>query len=134
MLNFVFHLVYLCIPLDISVIFLGYLCILICIFHVSIDFTGELSFLVNLCITLYYFVYLCITGQVSLGGTADSFYEYLIKSYAMTSRNDTEAAHLFFDAIEVRIATVSTREPGCFYSDVNMCDIRIHTYIILLLL
>jgi mannosyl-oligosaccharide alpha-1,2-mannosidase len=38
--------------------------------------------------------------EVSLGGTADSFYEYLIKSYVMTSRNDTEGAELFFNSIK----------------------------------
>ena len=48
---------------------------------------------------------------MSLGGTADSFYEYLIKSYVMTSRNDTEGAELFFNSIKVRSDVGST----CMY-------------------
>ena len=42
-----------------------------------------------------------MTGTVSLGALGDSFYEYLIKSWLITSKHDIEARDMFYDAIDV---------------------------------
>ena len=68
----------------------------------SLMFHSSLYNFVFHCIILYFLYSSCITDEVSLGGTADSFYEYLIKSYVMTGEKDQEAADLFFDSIKVR--------------------------------
>ena len=39
------------------------------------------------------------TGHISLGALGDSFYEYLLKSWLMTSKVDTEARDMNYDAI-----------------------------------
>ena len=39
--------------------------------------------------------------HISLGALGDSFYEYLIKSWVGTSKNDTEGLNMFNDAVTV---------------------------------
>ena len=41
------------------------------------------------------------TGHISLGALGGSFYEYLLKSWLMTSKADTEARDMYYDAITV---------------------------------
>jgi mannosyl-oligosaccharide alpha-1,2-mannosidase len=38
--------------------------------------------------------------HVSVGGLGDSFYEYLIKTYVYTNKDDTEALDMYTDALE----------------------------------
>lgn len=40
--------------------------------------------------------------HVSVGGLGDSFYEYLIKSWLMSAKTDTEAKTMYYEALEVR--------------------------------
>lgn len=40
--------------------------------------------------------------HVSIGGLGDSFYEYLIKSWLMSDKKDSEAKKMYDDALEVR--------------------------------
>jgi mannosyl-oligosaccharide alpha-1,2-mannosidase len=42
------------------------------------------------------------TDHVSVGGLGDSFYEYLIKSWLMSAKTDTEAKNMYYEALEVR--------------------------------
>lgn len=42
------------------------------------------------------------TDHVSIGGFGDSFYEYLIKSWLMSDKKDSEAKKMYDDALEVR--------------------------------
>ena len=39
--------------------------------------------------------------HISIGALGDSFYEYLLKSWLMTSKGDTEARDMYYDAINV---------------------------------
>ncbi len=39
--------------------------------------------------------------HVSVGALGDSFYEYLLKSWLMTSKNDVEARDMYYAAVEV---------------------------------
>ena len=39
--------------------------------------------------------------HISLGALGDSFYEYLLKAWLITSKNDIEARDMFYNAIEV---------------------------------
>lgn len=41
------------------------------------------------------------TDHVSIGGLGDSFYEYLIKSWLMSDKRDSEAKKMYDDALEV---------------------------------
>ena len=41
----------------------------------------------------------CTLEHVSLGALGDSFYEYLLKSWLMTSKHDVEARDMFYEAI-----------------------------------
>lgn len=40
------------------------------------------------------------TKHISLGALGDSFYEYLLKSWLMTSKDDVEAKDMYYEAIE----------------------------------
>lgn len=42
------------------------------------------------------------TDHVSIGGLGDSFYEYLIKSWLMSDKRDSEAKKMYDDALDVR--------------------------------
>ncbi|KAF2982660.1 hypothetical protein EK904_008612, partial [Melospiza melodia maxima] len=44
----------------------------------------------------------CSFDHVSIGGLGDSFYEYLIKSWLMSDKKDSEAKKMYDDALEVR--------------------------------
>lgn len=44
----------------------------------------------------------CIVDHVSIGGLGDSFYEYLIKSFLMSDKTDTDAKKMYYDAMEVQ--------------------------------
>ncbi len=39
---------------------------------------------------------------MSVGALGDSFYEYLLKSWLMTSKKDVEARDMYYEAVEVR--------------------------------
>ena len=41
------------------------------------------------------------TGHISLGGLGDSFYEYLLKSWLLSSKEDTDARDMYYEAITV---------------------------------
>ena len=66
---------------------------------------------------------MCSTETISLGALGDSFYEYLIKSWLITSKNDIEARDMFYDAIDVsKILCVCVCLYLCF---VCMCIIYV---------
>ena len=46
----------------------------------------------------------CSLEHVSLGALGDSFYEYLLKSWLMTSKNDVDARDMYYEAVEVNIS------------------------------
>ena len=48
---------------------------------------------------------LSLLGYVSLGALGDSFYEYLIKAFLVTSKEDTQAQEMFYDALKVWLLT-----------------------------
>lgn len=58
--------------------------------------------------------------HVSIGGLGDSFYEYLIKSWLMSDKKDSEAKKMYDDALEVRSGLVrcvfggGRRSSDCF--------------------
>ena len=52
-------------------------------------------------------------GHVSIGALGDSFYEYLLKSWLVTSKKDTEAHDMYMDAMKVRIMGVAGGPGGC---------------------
>ena len=41
-----------------------------------------------------------------MGALGDSFYEYLLKSWLVTSKDDTEARDMYYEAMEVRSHSV----------------------------
>ena len=41
----------------------------------------------------------CHAGHVSLGALGDSFYEYLLKSWLMTSKHDVEARDMYYESL-----------------------------------
>ena len=43
---------------------------------------------------------------MTIGAPADSFYEYLIKSWVMTRRRDVQAADMYFKVMEAFEATL----------------------------
>ena len=52
-----------------------------------------------------------------MGALGDSFYEYLLKSWLMTSKDDTDARDMYYEAI-----TVSERMQGCEIWDGQLFD------------
>ena len=42
-------------------------------------------------------------GHVSIGALGDSFYEYLLKSWLVTSKKDTEAHDMYMKAMQVTL-------------------------------
>lgn len=44
---------------------------------------------------------------MSVGGLGDSFYEYLIKAWIMSDKQDEEARKLYYDALKVKTADPS---------------------------
>ena len=40
--------------------------------------------------------------HVSIGALGDSFYEYLLKAYFQSGKEDEQAKELYFEAIDVR--------------------------------
>ena len=38
-------------------------------------------------------------GHISLGALGDSFYEYLLKSWLMTSKHDVEARDMYYESL-----------------------------------
>ncbi len=42
-------------------------------------------------------------GHISLGALGDSFYEYLIKSWLVTSKKDTDGLDMFTSAVAVSL-------------------------------
>ena len=54
------------------------------------------------CVCLLFSVRFFLLIEVSsLGALGDSFYEYLLKSWLITSKEDTEARDMYYDAIDV---------------------------------
>ena len=53
------------------------------------------------------------TGHISMGALGDSFYEYLLKSWLMTSKADTEARDMYYDAINVSSSDKNTSSSFC---------------------
>ena len=45
-----------------------------------------------------------------MGALGDSFYEYLLKSWLMTSKTDTEGRDMYYDAVNV-----SSSDEKCFF-------------------
>ena len=53
---------------------------------------------------------------MTIGAPADSFYEYLIKSWVMTSKRDVQAADMYFKVMEAFEATLlQTTSDGLQY-------------------
>ena len=48
-------------------------------------------------------LFLHLAGHISIGALGDSFYEYLLKSWLMTSKKDTVARDMYFEAMKVSI-------------------------------
>ncbi|XP_053310695.1 mannosyl-oligosaccharide 1,2-alpha-mannosidase IC [Spea bombifrons] len=53
-----------------------------------------------------------VQHHVSLGGLGDSFYEYLIKSWLMSAKQDDEAKSMYYEAVEAIEAHLIRRSPG----------------------
>ncbi|KAM4796953.1 LOW QUALITY PROTEIN: mannosyl-oligosaccharide 1,2-alpha-mannosidase IC [Rhinophrynus dorsalis] len=53
-----------------------------------------------------------VQHHVSLGGLGDSFYEYLIKSWLMSERQDKEAKGMYYDALEAIEVHLIRRSAG----------------------
>ncbi|XP_060061553.1 mannosyl-oligosaccharide 1,2-alpha-mannosidase IC isoform X2 [Erinaceus europaeus] len=50
--------------------------------------------------------------HVSIGGLGDSFYEYLIKSWLMSAKTDTEAKDMYYEALEAIETHLLNVSPG----------------------
>uniref|UniRef100_A0A671E183 alpha-1,2-Mannosidase n=1 Tax=Rhinolophus ferrumequinum TaxID=59479 RepID=A0A671E183_RHIFE len=50
--------------------------------------------------------------HVSVGGLGDSFYEYLIKSWLMSAKTDTEAKDMYYEALEAIESHLLNVSPG----------------------
>lgn len=55
------------------------------------------------------------TDHVSIGGLGDSFYEYLIKSWLMSDKKDSEAKKMYDDALEVRSLVLLSGFEGTWF-------------------
>ena len=54
--------------------------------------------------------------HISLGALGDSFYEYLLKSWLMTSKQDTEARDMYYESLSAIIKSlVKTTSKGLVY-------------------
>ncbi|XP_073428373.1 mannosyl-oligosaccharide 1,2-alpha-mannosidase IA-like isoform X2 [Dendrobates tinctorius] len=53
-----------------------------------------------------------VQHHVSLGGLGDSFYEYLIKSWLMSAKQDKEAKGMYYEAVEAIEAHLIKRSAG----------------------
>ncbi|XP_063810244.1 mannosyl-oligosaccharide 1,2-alpha-mannosidase IC isoform X2 [Pseudophryne corroboree] len=53
-----------------------------------------------------------VQHHVSLGGLGDSFYEYLIKSWLMSAKQDNEAKGMYYEAVEAIEAHLIRRSAG----------------------
>ncbi|KAM5179549.1 mannosyl-oligosaccharide 1,2-alpha-mannosidase IC [Mantella aurantiaca] len=53
-----------------------------------------------------------VQHHVSLGGLGDSFYEYLIKSWLMSAKQDNEAKGMYYEAVEAIEAHLIRKSPG----------------------
>ncbi|KAM3933480.1 mannosyl-oligosaccharide 1,2-alpha-mannosidase IA-like [Leptodactylus fuscus] len=53
-----------------------------------------------------------VQHHVSLGGLGDSFYEYLIKSWLMSAKQDNEAKAMYYEAVEAIEAHLIKRSAG----------------------
>ncbi|XP_023668860.2 mannosyl-oligosaccharide 1,2-alpha-mannosidase IA isoform X1 [Paramormyrops kingsleyae] len=53
-----------------------------------------------------------VQHHVSVGGLGDSFYEYLIKSYLMSDKQDEEAKKMYYSALEAIESNLVQKSPG----------------------
>ncbi|CAH7437351.1 Man1c1 [Phodopus roborovskii] len=53
-----------------------------------------------------------VQHHVSVGGLGDSFYEYLIKSWLMSAKTDTEAKNMYYEALEAIDTYLVNVSPG----------------------
>ncbi|XP_037684051.1 mannosyl-oligosaccharide 1,2-alpha-mannosidase IC isoform X2 [Choloepus didactylus] len=53
-----------------------------------------------------------VQHHVSIGGLGDSFYEYLIKSWLMSAKTDTEAKNMYYEALEAIETYLLNVSPG----------------------
>uniref|UniRef100_A0A2K6SKN2 alpha-1,2-Mannosidase n=1 Tax=Saimiri boliviensis boliviensis TaxID=39432 RepID=A0A2K6SKN2_SAIBB len=53
-----------------------------------------------------------VQHHVSVGGLGDSFYEYLIKSWLMSGKTDTEAKNMYYEALEAIETYLLNVSPG----------------------
>ncbi|KAB1268455.1 Mannosyl-oligosaccharide 1; 2-alpha-mannosidase IC [Camelus dromedarius] len=53
-----------------------------------------------------------LIDHVSVGGLGDSFYEYLIKSWLMSAKTDTEAKDMYYEALEAIETHLLNVSPG----------------------
>ncbi|XP_073937056.1 mannosyl-oligosaccharide 1,2-alpha-mannosidase IC isoform X2 [Castor canadensis] len=53
-----------------------------------------------------------VQHHVSVGGLGDSFYEYLIKSWLMSAKTDTEAKNMYYEALEAIETYLLNVSPG----------------------
>ena len=58
------------------------------------------------------------TEHTAIGALGDSFYEYLLKAWIQSGKQDTEARKMYDDAIKVRINCCML---GNFYAFVVVC-------------
>lgn len=52
------------------------------------------------------------TDHMSLGGLGDSFYEYLLKAWLQSNKEDTEAKEMYNDAVAAILEHMIVRSPG----------------------
>jgi mannosyl-oligosaccharide alpha-1,2-mannosidase len=59
--------------------------------------------------------------HVSMGAFGDSFYEYLLKSWLLSGRQDDEARLMYIDAVEAALAKLIqvSREGFTYFADSN---------------
>lgn len=50
--------------------------------------------------------------HVSMGASGDSFYEYLLKTWLMSGRQDDEARLMYIDAIEAAVSNLVQKSKG----------------------
>lgn len=46
-------------------------------------------------------MFTCVADHVSVGGLGDSFYEYLLKAWLMSDKNDEEGKKMYYDSLQV---------------------------------
>ena len=69
-----------------------------------------------MCIYIYVYALPTCPAHVTMGAPGDSFFEYLIKFWLMTGKEDTASAEMYFKAIEsFEVRLLKTTSDGLKY-------------------